>query len=366
VSRKKAAKKPRVKPLAFSASRLREDVDTYTEGIYALVALINHARWNDAAKAHRDNVRFGVGRRLTAAGNSLGQPATEITPDCAIQLTPKLGLVGEAKPGVALTPKVWEENLAQLAKYSVDLTGWWTDSGRVAGHDIVALVPMSRVVQFKDLVESKIASGAVAFSRPFAIVAFFKHSGAENTFISLKTEYGSVTDRELNERLRQSKPVNWGHLIRHYRDPKFMDSEPPRAYTLWVLWDLVFSQMAAGRENERDSNWIAVDVEVGALTGHVQSFYGFTSDGPHSVEIPRRRWIRRALDALVIFGMAKRLSETNYRIRYRRLRSKDMLMTFGDLCFRHRNALEKRDEAKPLLALAESEPATSATTAIRP
>ena len=52
---------------------------------------------------------------------------------------------------------------------------------------------------------------------------------------------------------------------------------------------------------------------------------------------------------------AKRLSEGNYRIRYRRLRSKDMLMTFGDLCFRHRDALERREETKPLLNLAEGE-----------
>ncbi|MGE3844946.1 MAG: hypothetical protein AB7I50_25560 [Vicinamibacterales bacterium] len=354
MSAKKAAKKPRSRAVTptFSATRLREDVDTYTEGIYALVALVNHARWSDKDRDHRSHVKYGIGRRMLC-GIAQDEAELELTPDCVIQLSDTLGVIGEAKPGVARTAAVWDQNLQQLAKYNVDLRGWWTADGHVATHDIVALVPMSRAVLFKDLVEAKLAAGQIAFNRPFAVVAFFKQSGAESTFITLKTEFGRVSDVELNDRLRLSRPVNWVHLIRHYRDPKFMDAEPPLPYTLWVLWDLVFSQLASGKEPGRGVNWIGLDVEAASLTRHVQDFYGFRSEGAHSVEIPRLRWIRRALDALVTFGMAKRGSETRYEVRYRRLRSKDMLMKFGELCFRHRVALERREAPKPLLALAE-------------
>jgi len=339
----------------FNASRLKQDVDTYIDAIYALLALVNHARWNHDEKTLRGDVTFGIGRRMTTSKANRTVPETDVTPDCIIQLGASAGVVAEAKPGVARSKAIWEENLKQVGKYDDNLRGWWTDNELIPAHDIVALVPLPRAVDFVDLVEAQIRDGVIAFERPFAIVAFVKNTGAEKTWVILKTEYGQISDSVLRERLRRAVPIDWQLLLTGYRDPKFIDVEPPLPYTLYVLWDYVFSRQAAGKPSEAGQNWITLKVEVRALARETQEFYGFTSEGPRSVEIPRQKWIRRALDALVIFGMAKRESESQYLVKYRRHRTNgDTVTFFGRLCFRNEDRLARAASKKPLLEIAEA------------
>lgn len=264
---------------SFNASTLKQDVDTYTDAIYALLALVNHARWNHDEKKLRGDVTFGIGRRMTTSRANRTAPDTDVTPDCIVQLGASAGLVAEAKPGVARSRAIWEENLKQLGKYDDNLRGWWTDDELIPAHDIVALVPLPRAVDFVDLVEAQIRDGVIAFERAFAIVAFVKNTGAEKTWVILKTEFGKISDPVLRERLRRAVPIDWQLLLTGYRDPKFIDVEPPLPYTLYVLWDYVFSRQAAGKQNEAGQNWMALEVEVGALTRETQEFYGFTSEG---------------------------------------------------------------------------------------
>jgi len=362
VNRKKREQKP-----TFDLSRLKEDVDTYTDGIYALVTLVHHARWDDTKKALRNDVRFGVGRRMRTLNKRPAADAnTEVTPDCVIQIGSAQGVVAEVKPGVARGKAIWEKNLRQIWKYDDALDGWWTPDGRLASHDIVALVPISRAVDFADLVKARIADGGVSFVRPLTVLAFFKNTGAEKVFVTVKTEYGGLTDPALSERFRRAVPVDWKHLITNYHDPKFIDAEPPLAYTLWVLWDYVFSQKASGRQPDAGQRWIGVDVEVPALTAEVQKYYGFSSDGPRSVEIPRQQWIRHALDALVVFGKAKKTSDLGYLIKYSRHKAgADTLAQFGRRCVQHGDRLYKLAAKKPLIAIAESAPSVAATQLVK-
>ncbi|HUK34935.1 MAG TPA: hypothetical protein VLV86_13520 [Vicinamibacterales bacterium] len=166
---------------------------------------------------------------MTSATHST-HPNTQVTPDGAVQLNTTLGLVAEAKPGVARGTDIWERNLQQLKKYDDPLLGWWTPDEKLKAHDIVALVPMPRVVEFTDLVKAKIADGTLKFARPLAVVGFFKSSSADDVWISLKTELGNVTDPSLNDRLRRSVPVDWKTILTHYNDVKFIDTEPPLPY----------------------------------------------------------------------------------------------------------------------------------------
>jgi hypothetical protein len=113
-----------VKPAAFNSSRLKENVDTYTDAIYAVLAFVHHARWDPAARRVRPDVEFGIGRRFVTSKDNRVAPNTVITPDCAIQFASGAGIIAEAKPGVARLKAVWEENLKQLVKYDDFLTGW--------------------------------------------------------------------------------------------------------------------------------------------------------------------------------------------------------------------------------------------------
>jgi hypothetical protein len=341
------------KKKAYDGRALIEATDTYVEGVYAVLALVNHARWDERQRKLDEETPFGIGRRFTTSdGNRIVPPDTVVTPDCAVQFGPALGLIGEAKPGVAKDLTVWEENLRQLEKYDDGLTGWWTDNEKIENHDIVVLVPMSRAVNFVDLVKSRIQDGRVSFRRPLAVVAFFKQTGAEKVFVTLKTEYGELSNGALGERLRQAKPVDWQQLLTRYRDPKFMDYEPPLPYTMWLLWDLMFGPLATGREREAGTNWIPIDIDLRRLTEDCQQYFGQPSSGPRSVEFPRQTWIKRALDAMVAFRLGERVSEAQYRVKYRRRRTNvDMLAYCGELCQRHAKRLGKVDETKPLLDL---------------
>lgn len=342
----------------FNLSRLKEDIDTYTEGIYAVVAFINHSRWSESDRRLRESVPYGIGRRLAVSPeNRIVAAGTEVTPDCAIQMSPTHGILAEAKPGVTRLPAAWEDNIKQLQKYDDNLKGWWTRDGLVRLHDIVALLPVSRVVDFVDLLKARIGAGTVTFNRPLVVVAFWKQTGAQRVFINLKTEHGSVSDAEVANRLRRAVPVDWSTLLVSYNDPKFIDSEPPLPYTLWVLWDLMLASRATGREPESKTNWIGLDVGVAELTEDVRRYYGFPSGGERSVEIPRRRWIRKALDALVIFGKAERVAEGKYHVKYKRNKNNvDTIKVFGQLCHTNRDRLARAFATKPLIAAAEGGP----------
>jgi hypothetical protein len=341
----------------FSASRLLEDVDTYVDAIYAVIALINHARWDDDAKKMRPEVKYGIGRRfLTSASHST--PTTEVTPDGAVQFSPARGMIAEAKPGVARAKAVWLKNLDQLKKYDDDLSGWWTADGKVTAHDIVALIPLPRAADFIDLVQGELKRGAITFTRPLSIVAFVKNTGAETTWVILQTQpaaFGQISDPVLREKLRRAVPIDWQVILVHYNDPRFIDAEPPLAYTLYILWDYLFSKMASGRQAEPGEKWIGIDVNLEALTAEVQTYYGFKSDGPGAVDVPRQRWIRRALDALVAVGMAVRVTDNDYLVKYRRYRTKDgdTVTFFGRKLFQNRERLERAQTEKPLLVLSE-------------
>lgn len=341
------------KVAAFNPTRLKEDVDTYVDAVYAVLALANHARWDDTAKSFRSEVQFGVGRRFNSADGGGGT----LTPDAAIQLSDALGIVAEAKPGVSRSRTAWSQNIDQLKKYDADVVGWWTKNEQIKTHNVVALLPLPRVADFIDLIEARIRDGSLTFSRPMVVVGFVKNTSADRTWVLLQsqtTAFGTISDTELKERLRRAVPIDWQLLLTHYKDVRFIDAEPPLPYTLYVLWDMVLTKRAYGRENEKGQNWIALDVDVKSLTEQVQEYFGFRSDGPRSVEIPRQKWIRRALDALVVFGMATRLDESRFRIKYRRYRSKDRdtVAFFGRLQFKFQDRLALASAPKPLLDIA--------------
>jgi len=56
-------------------------------------------------------------------------------------------------------------------------------------------------------------------------------------------------------------------------------------------------------------------------------------------EVPARAWIKKALEHLVVFGMAARVDEKTYQVQYRSLRG-DHLEHFGALIFKNKGKLD--------------------------
>jgi hypothetical protein len=298
-----------------------------------VLALINETRWDASAKALRTDVQYEIGRRMTTSASNRVSASVTVTPNCVLQVETSLGLVAETKASLPLDVSSWDDDIIQLLKYDDDLLGWWTKDERIAGHDIVALVPLPRAVRFADRLEAGVASRKWSFQRKVSVVGFYKASGVKD-FMALKKERGELSQKDLDERLRESRQISLSLLIAHYHDRKFVDHEPPLPYLLQIIWDYLFTRYAAEvpkTEGERPES-LALTITAEKVTHDLQEYFGFKSEGSRSPEIPRVRWVRKALDSLVEFKMADKADNGEYTIKYKRTRS-DTLKKFGQLCY---------------------------------
>lgn len=325
----------------------REMCDTYTDGVFAVLALVNESRWDPEKKVLRDNIQYQFGRRMTTSPSNRVRPAVDVTPDCVVQIDTGRGFVAEAKLGLPKDETVWDDDINQLLKYDDDLAGWWTANERIETSDIIGLVPLARAVRFADRLENGRAAGKWRFERHICVLGFFKMSGVRD-FMTLKKEGGRLSDAQLDRRLRESVPIAFERLILEYHDTKFVDHPPPMPYILQIMWDYLFALYAAEVPKEEGQDWVQLSIPLKKAVADLQSYYGFQSSGTRSPEIPRPSWVRKALDLLVQFKMADAVSEDQYLIRYKRTRG-DTLNRFGRLCFRAEKKAQKGSTNQMLL-----------------
>lgn len=208
-------------------------------------------------------------------------------------------------------------------------------------------------MKFSDQLQAGQGTGKWQFERDISVVGFAKRSGVRD-FITLKKEYGELSDKGLGARLRESRLIALDRLIVEYQDRKFVDHPPPLPYLLQVIWDHVLTKYAAEAPKDESLGWIPLSVSLEQVTEHLQDYFGFRSTGPRSPEIPRAKWVRRALDALVSFGMAEAAANAQYVVRYKRGRT-DTLRKFGLLCFK-REQKAKRKPSNQMTLFPDAEP----------
>lgn len=126
----------------YSHGKTQEACDTYTDGVFAVLGLINEARWDPEKLTWRPGVVYAVGRRLTTSPGNRVSRNVAVTPDCVVQASESLGFVAEAKLSLPMDVNRWDEDVIQMLKYDDDLVGWWTADERLPRHDIIALVPL--------------------------------------------------------------------------------------------------------------------------------------------------------------------------------------------------------------------------------
>jgi hypothetical protein len=314
-----------------------EAVDTYREGVFAVFGLVNEVRWNPATRALDNDVHYEFGRRMNTSSG--GEPF-QVTPDCVIQSN-ALGIISEVKVSLPLDESKWDRPIKQLKKYDRDLEGWWTDDEKITDYDVVSLVPLARAVRFGDLLEAGTRDGKWNFKHKTSVVGFFKTTGATKEFLTLKKERGEMSNNDLGERLRQSRLIDFEHLIVEYRDKKFIDQMPPLPYMLQILWDNLFVKYASSVPMDENKGWVPLKLSLDSVTTDLQEYYGFRSTGARSVEIPRKRFVRLAMDALVDFNLSEKTSTAEYLVKYKRTNI-DTLKKFGRLCFQRERKMQKK------------------------
>src|SRR5260370_22653565 len=152
--------------MAYNHKKLREEIDNYSETVWATVAFAHECKWNDDTKKIDPSVRVGFGRPMTRPDKK------EVTPDIVIQRRPDQGTVAEIKHTFPPTSEIErrQEIFTQLKNYDVDLTGWWTDSKQIENHDLVLLTHHSHVTHAVDCLTKDLAGTEVGtFVRNLAI-----------------------------------------------------------------------------------------------------------------------------------------------------------------------------------------------------
>lgn len=321
---------PKSRQPKYNHSDTLEALDGYMSALFAVLAFTNEVRWDPSSRELKKTVQYEFGRRMTTSNANRVSPSTSVTPDCVVQSSPLQGYVTEAKIGLPKNEAYWDGDVLQLTKYDDDLTGWWTDNELISTHEIVALVPLLRAVRFAEIVKEGEAADRWQFHKNLTILGFERQIGPEKTWLILKKEGGEITPPELGAKLRYGVKVRVELLVEVYDDRRFLDHAPPLPFLLQVLWDDLFTQYASAAGFD-GSSLMLFDVTVPKVTADLQKFYGFASAGARSPEIPRRAWIKEALDAMVDFNMADAKDNSVYAIRYRRQRG-DMLERFGRLC----------------------------------
>lgn len=331
---------PAPKP-KYNHVRTIEDCDNYYNTVLAALALINVLRWKEPERELDPGAKFSVGRRMTTSDKNTVSASTDITPDVVLQCNGK-GFVGEITNSLTENNDYWTEKLQQVRKYDDSLLGWWTKDEALPSHDVALLVPQSRAVRVGDILtkEKKSKKGTLKFKRPTALIGFHRHSGASKEFVNLMKFFGDLSDADLSERLRHGIPVPQDILVKVYGDRKFVDSEPPMAYVLQLMWDNVFpSYLSEFPVDAANKGRILLTVKVEKISEDMQNNYGFKVEDARGTEVPARVWIKKALEHLVVFGMAARIDDKTYQVQYRTVRG-DHLEYFGGLIFKNKGKLD--------------------------
>jgi len=295
----------------------RKDCDNYKHTVWALLALANHVSWDVENRKIDKECKYSLGRRMTVEE---GDP---VTPDLSIQKSEEYGLVVEAKKSLPLNQKFWDKPLQQLIRYDFIIEGWIL-TNKVNNYDIVFLTDLSLSVRFGDFIQDS----KQTFSHNLAIIGFEPTTETFDTFITLKKEWGGITNSELNESLRTVTKVSLTNIEKSIGTIKFYDSRPPIPYLTQIFWmDICSSRIGEETWNSQTKAHI-LNVGIDEITDEFQKYYGQKSMEDREQEIPKEKWIKEMLDFLVFCGYAKELMEEGtYMILWKEFRN-DILKRF--------------------------------------
>jgi hypothetical protein len=296
---------------------VQKDCDDYKHTVWALLALANHVSWDDKNKRIDKGCKYSLGRRMTVKE---GDP---VTPDLSIQKSEEYGLVVEAKKDLPLNQTFWDKPLQQLIKYDIIIEGW-ISTNKVNNYDIVFLTDLSRAVRFGDFVQDS----KQTFSHNLAIIAFEPTTETFDTFITLKREWGEITDSDLNESLRIVTKVSLTNIENSIGKIKFYDSRPPVPYLTQIFWMHICNSLIGEETWNSQMKAHVLNIKIDEITDKFQQYYGQKSMEAREQEIPKKKWIKEMFDFLVFCHYAKELTEEGtYMVLWKEFRD-DILERF--------------------------------------
>jgi hypothetical protein len=293
---------------------IRDEIDNYSSSIHAIVGFVNFYVYDDGTRTNRPGVRVFQGLRLTPssdkAATAQGNVIDYVTPDLGVLLPTKTGVLGEVKLSFPKDRRLWSADFRQLMRYDDDLSGWPSDDGHVTSHDIILITHQSRAVAVRKFYDERSGS-EISFVRPFVIIQC-NRSDQRRPYYFFQRISGTLSDRNLDERLEEGVSVPMDVFVVKYSTVKLYDVEPPLPYMLQLVWDNIVVSAARVMprfETLKRRQKLPVVLNVQDIVEQLTSGFSLRSvqgvehaDGP---ALPARPWVIRALEQLIAFGEAE-------------------------------------------------------------
>jgi hypothetical protein len=298
-----------------STVELLDRIDDYADTVFAILGFVNFYRFDDQTRQIRDGVLVFQGRRLTPspakATTPEGNTVDFVTPDFGVLYQRGYGVLGDAKKSFPKDQAFWMDDFKQLMAYDDDLSGWPSPNGGVQQHDVVLLTHQSRAVALCDYCQEQLAAGQISFDRPLAIISF-NRSDERQPYFHFEKRLGRLSEKVLDDRLRQGVSVPMSVRVAVYSTIKLYDSEPPLPYMAQLIWEHVVTPRASDdpefptrHKNQKVEVALTVDEIVDELHRGFSFHVLCPDDRERQPHVPRKEWCMRACEALVTGGAAK-------------------------------------------------------------
>ena len=283
------------------------EIDDYTDSVYAILGFCNLWSYDKPGK-NKPNVKVFQGRRLTPPTNlNLTEATSAVTPDLGIVVDDKNAILGEIKKNFPKDDSNdrQKEVFEQLKQYDQQLLGWPTPTETVDSHELTLLVHQLTSVYAKDYFS--IHNQEVNFNHPFCIVSFTRVDQGEHYFLFQLIDGHPGCSMKINEtRLHFGVPIPMRAILEAYSKSKIYDAMPPLAYLLNLMWENVFTPLAAENpkfQKLKTNSKLDIQIDVDDILKVLQDSFSFQcwhKDYPaRQPLIPKREWIEKACQFFV-------------------------------------------------------------------
>jgi hypothetical protein len=252
------------------------------------------------------------------------------TPDFAVLVSDSYGLVGEVKSGFPREDLPFIRHLERLKKYDRPLSFKRNEKGETSSpstHDILLIIPIRDAQEIVVRVENLLRMGTVQFERNLVVVEWmYDNDEDEFVFRKVARQTSDFNDPAVPDDARLSKLfTERGRSLKVSPDNiklikaawQFCNDEPKPIYTIVFLWTKILYHLLneGQREIWRRKNpqkELPIEVTVQQLVDKISGLYPI--EWGHWTD-----WITKALNTLVTAGLATRIPDGHYAVRYRNL-----------------------------------------------
>ena len=284
------------------------EIDDYTDSVYAILGFCNLWSYDKQTGTNKPNVKVFQGRRLTPPTSlNLTETTTAVTPDLGIVVDDKDAILGEIKKNFPKDDSNdrQKEIFEQLKQYDQQLSGWPTPTEAVNSHELTLLVHQMTSAYANDYFS--IHKQAINFNRPFCIVSFNRVDQGDHYFFFQLVSGNPGCSMKINEpRLHYGIPIPMHALLIAYSKSKIYDAMPPLAYLLNLIWENVFTPIAAENpkfQQLKTNSKLDIQVKVDAIVKVLQDSFSFQcwhkGYPDRQPLIPKREWIEKACQFFV-------------------------------------------------------------------